>query len=166
MDEVERWSLVARATVQGFRQIENCTPDQLRETTRGFRLYDLTEYWESRQPSFFGMTVYLQDEEWLDEAIEPAARSRRESWVIIATPEEEAAWLRPRVAGVEATPARRTRGRSRTVSAKLRFTVLRRDGFTCTYCGVAWSRGGSNDLANVRTACTECNVGKDARKLC
>lgn len=176
-----KWSggpIVARATVQGFRQIENCTSDELRETTSGFRLYDLTEYWESRQPSFYGMTVYLQDEEWLDEPIEPAARSRRESWVIIATPEEEVAWLAPGVAGTESTPAKRAKGRTRTVSPKLRFTVLRRDGFTCTYCGrqppavrlqvdhvIPWSRGGSNHISNLRTACAECNVGKGARKF-
>jgi hypothetical protein len=57
-----KWSggpIVARATVQGFRQIEECTPEQLRETTRSFHLFDLDEYWESRHPVFFGMTITL-----------------------------------------------------------------------------------------------------------
>ena len=54
--------IVARATVQGFRQIEQCTPEALREITRGYRLFDLGDYRASRHPAFFGMTIYLEDE--------------------------------------------------------------------------------------------------------
>ena len=59
---------------------------------------------------------------------------------------------------------------------KIRFEVFRRDGFTCQYCGgkppavvleadhvVPVSAGGKNDMANLKTACFECNRGKAAR---
>ena len=56
----------------------------------------------------------------------------------------------------------------------LRAAVLERDHFTCVYCGakgsalsplhvdhvIPLSRGGSNDPANLATACRECNCGK------
>ncbi len=59
------------------------------------------------------------------------------------------------------------------LSPKLRYNVLRRDGFTCQYCGrtgqereleidhlVPVSKGGTNDIGNLQTACKECNRGK------
>lgn len=65
---------------------------------------------------------------------------------------------------------------SRTLSLSVRFTVLRRDGYTCRYCGrkapfvslqvdhvVPWSIGGTNELSNLVTSCKECNLGKSAR---
>ncbi len=85
-----KWSggpVVARASVSGLRQIENCTADVLRNTTKGFWLYDLAEYWASRPPVFHGLTVYLENEEWLDEPFTPAARSRGESWIVLDTSE-------------------------------------------------------------------------------
>lgn len=60
-----------------------------------------------------------------------------------------------------------------TLSKSLRFEVLRRDGFTCTYCGrkpptvelhvdhvTPTALGGLDVPENLRTACIECNVGK------
>jgi 5-methylcytosine-specific restriction endonuclease McrA len=68
-----------------------------------------------------------------------------------------------------------------TVRPSVRFEVLKRDGFTCVYCGrnrdkhgvvlevdhvVPLAEGGSdNDLANLATACWDCNHGKAARLL-
>lgn len=59
------------------------------------------------------------------------------------------------------------------LSPKLRYNVLRRDGFTCQYCGrtaqdglleidhiVPIKMGGTNDIDNLQTACKECNRGK------
>lgn len=59
------------------------------------------------------------------------------------------------------------------LSPRLRFKVLQRDGFTCQYCGrtgqereleidhiVPVSKGGTNDIGNLQTACKECNRGK------
>lgn len=59
------------------------------------------------------------------------------------------------------------------VTPKVRFSVLTRDGFRCTYCGrsaketnleidhvVPRSGGGKTIMQNLRTACQDCNVGK------
>lgn len=60
----------------------------------------------------------------------------------------------------------------------LRFEVLKRDRFTCTYCGangagvelhvdhvLATANGGKTVAANLTTACRDCNLGKGARLL-
>lgn len=61
----------------------------------------------------------------------------------------------------------------------LRFEVLKRDGFKCSYCGATpkagavlqvdhvkpKAAGGTDDPANLTTSCKDCNVGKAARKL-
>ncbi len=63
------------------------------------------------------------------------------------------------------------------VKPSLRFMVLLRDGFRCTYCGalptdgavlqvdhvVPRCKGGRSVIANLRTACRRCNVGKGGR---
>ena len=172
--------IVARATVQGFRQIETCTPSQLRETTRGFKLFDLDEYWKTRPPVFSGVTIFLEDEAWLDQIIEPAGRSRGESWIVLRTPEQERLWLQRGAApAMPASAAARRTGRgSRTIPATLRFEVFRRDSFTCTYCGrtppevrlhadhvTPWSQGGQTMLDNLGTAWADCNLGKGARRI-
>ena len=64
------------------------------------------------------------------------------------------------------------------ISNKLRFEILKRDGFTCQYCGrkapeveleidhiVPVAKGGSNEIDNLITACHECNNGKFDRCL-
>ena len=52
---------------------------------------------------------------------------------------------------------------------KLRLQVLRRDGYTCTYCGdvanevdhrVAKVKGGEDTLDNCVAACRRCNIQK------
>lgn len=68
---------------------------------------------------------------------------------------------------------RKDNPRKRNMSPKLRFEILRRDGFTCQYCGktgtdkeleidhvVPFSKGGTNDEGNLITACFDCNRGK------
>ena len=66
-----------------------------------------------------------------------------------------------------------------TVAAwgSVRFFVLHRDGFRCRYCGRGHkenvslhvdhfhpkSAGGTNDIDNLITSCSECNLGKGAR---
>ena len=62
------------------------------------------------------------------------------------------------------------------ITPKKRFRVLERDGFRCVYCGamapnvvlhvdhiIPLSRGGTNEIDNLCTACWACNVGKGAR---
>ena len=65
-----------------------------------------------------------------------------------------------------------------TLSVRVRFEVFKRDRFTCQYCGkhppdvlleadhiVPRAAGGSDDIANLTTACADCNRGKGARLL-
>lgn len=58
-----------------------------------------------------------------------------------------------------------------TLSPRIRFEVLKRDKFTCQYCGRSGcelevdhiqpiSKGGTNDMDNLITACVDCNRGK------
>ena len=56
---------------------------------------------------------------------------------------------------------------------RVRFEVLKRDNFTCQYCGrkppeiklqvdhiIPVSRGGKDVMENLRAACWDCNIGK------
>ena len=64
------------------------------------------------------------------------------------------------------------------LSKKKRFDVFKRDGFKCVYCGKTppmiilevdhinpKSKGGSDDIDNLVTACFDCNRGKAANEL-
>ncbi|MDD5765803.1 MAG: HNH endonuclease [Candidatus Marinimicrobia bacterium] len=64
------------------------------------------------------------------------------------------------------------------ISKKIRFEVFKRDGFQCAYCGRKppavilecdhinpKSKGGSNDINNLITACFDCNRGKSNNLL-
>ena len=65
-----------------------------------------------------------------------------------------------------------------SLSKRLRFEVFKRDKFTCQYCGAKApdvvlhvdhieprSKGGSDDILNLVTACAGCNGGKSDRRL-
>lgn len=70
---------------------------------------------------------------------------------------------------------------SRTISWRLRFLVMRRDGFRCQQCGRSpaitpgtvlvidhvhpWSKGGETIYENLRTLCEVCNGGKSNLSL-
>lgn len=69
----------------------------------------------------------------------------------------------------------RGRKRRRGLSAKKRFRILNRDGFTCRYCGQAAPsvvlhvdhitpvcNGGDDDDDNLVAACEDCNAGKSS----
>jgi hypothetical protein len=91
--------------------------------------------------------------------------------------------MRAFVNAQEGTPAanvalaeRRPATNARQASLRLRFAVMRRDGFKCTNCGrsptthpgtvlhldhvTPFSRGGRTEHANLRTVCADCNLGK------
>lgn len=66
----------------------------------------------------------------------------------------------------------------KAISKRLRFEVLKRDAFTCQYCGkqppdtvlhldhiVPVSKGGKNTLLNLITSCCDCNLGKSDKEL-
>jgi hypothetical protein len=66
--------------------------------------------------------------------------------------------------------------KTRHISWRLRFLIMRRDGFKCCNCGrspatevgvilhvdhkKAWSKDGPNDYENLQTLCSVCNIGK------
>jgi HNH endonuclease len=65
-----------------------------------------------------------------------------------------------------------------SISKRLRFEILRRDSFTCHYCGITTVQaelevdhvipealGGSDDPSNLVTACEPCNSGKSATPI-
>ena len=64
------------------------------------------------------------------------------------------------------------------ITKKMRFEIFKRDSFTCQYCGRTapdvvlnvdhiqpGSKGGTEDLLNLLTACLDCNQGKRATPL-
>ena len=64
------------------------------------------------------------------------------------------------------------------IPRRMRFAVLKRDGFACTYCGahgegvqlhvdhvLPEARGGETKMGNLRTACRDCNLGKGSDHL-
>lgn len=66
----------------------------------------------------------------------------------------------------------------KSLSVRVRFEILKRDGFRCRYCGatamdspieidhvVPVARGGTNDPENLVAACWACNSGKKDRPL-
>jgi 5-methylcytosine-specific restriction endonuclease McrA len=67
--------------------------------------------------------------------------------------------------------------KGRSISPKLRFEVLQRDGFRCVYCGktsadvalevdhiLPVAMGGKTERENLVSACWECNAGKKSRQ--
>lgn len=66
-----------------------------------------------------------------------------------------------------------TKTTRKQIGKRLRFNVLKRDNFTCQYCGsqppnvpleidhiTPVSKGGKNDITNLITSCFDCNRGK------
>ena len=66
----------------------------------------------------------------------------------------------------------------KAISKRNRFEVFKRDSFTCQYCGKSSpdvilhvdhiqpvSKGGKNDLLNLVTSCSDCNLGKSNIEL-
>jgi 5-methylcytosine-specific restriction endonuclease McrA len=90
------------------------------------------------------------------------------------TSQAERACVRNPAAEIDVEAWNRKYGKSRDgISLRLRFEILKRDNFTCQYCGrsapsVALhidhkkpvSKGGDNRPENLAAACLDCNIGK------
>lgn len=74
--------------------------------------------------------------------------------------------------------SRKRKQTSRMIRPSDRFFVLSRDRYTCQYCGakaphvtlhidhvVPYSKGGTSDPSNLKTACADCNLGKGSRTV-
>ena len=70
------------------------------------------------------------------------------------------------------------KSKERSIPQGLRFQVLRRDNFTCQYCGskapeiilhidhkVPWKIVKKHELINLVVACSSCNLGKSDKLL-
>jgi len=75
-------------------------------------------------------------------------------------------------------PEKQSKVERKSIGKKLRFEVFKRDGFRCRYCGttpdrsvmhvdhvLAVANGGTNEISNLVTACSGCNLGKGANLL-
>lgn len=76
--------------------------------------------------------------------------------------------------GVLATKEMTVFRRRTQITEEVRAAVMERDGGQCRYCGilsdrmtmdhvVPWSRGGSNEIENLASACVSCNAKKGDR---
>lgn len=68
----------------------------------------------------------------------------------------------------------------RSISLSMRYEVLKRDGFKCVICGASpvthhgcvlhidhiehWAKGGKANPANLRTLCSNCNLGRGMKE--
>lgn len=67
----------------------------------------------------------------------------------------------------------------RSIPNRIRFMVMKRDGYRCQLCGrtandgvqldidhkIPWSKGGSSQVDNLWVLCNPCNSGKSAQEL-
>lgn len=101
---------------------------------------------------------------------------------MIQTHRDEVGWMyhlaRTGQATRPARPGSRRHLPRHGVTLQVRFAVLQRDGFRCSYCGatsqtaqlvvdhvVPIAAGGSDEMINLTTACIACNHGKAGRRL-
>lgn len=79
---------------------------------------------------------------------------------------------------IERLQVRASATKRRGISKKLRFEILKRSDFACTYCGAKApdvelvidhvdpvSRGGADEESNMVAACFDCNSGKGDRPI-
>jgi hypothetical protein len=178
--------VVAKAAIDNWKSgaFTVSTISQIRDLCRGTNLYDLDTYWESvrRKGQGFFTVVRLRNEAWLDQPFYPRGRSYGTTWFYIDSPERQKDWLTPSAeaaaeAETDTRVSRSVNKRSRPGRERLppsiRFAVLRRDSFTCRYCGrkapavalevdhvVAYVEVCEHRMDNLVTACFDCNRGK------
>lgn len=70
------------------------------------------------------------------------------------------------------------RVKGRNIPASMRFLVLKRDDYTCQYCGrsapevplhidhkIPWSKVKEHKIENLVVACRDCNLGKSDKEF-
>jgi hypothetical protein len=169
-----KWSggpIVARAKISHWHEgvIRNGRIDEARALTQDTNLHDLNAYWNElkRKGSSNYVIVRLKDEEWLENLIYPSTRSLGSSWIYLDTKSKFESWILSQAQEIT------TKTPSRSLPLRLRYEVLRRDSYTCQYCGrkaplvqlhvdhvIPWSIVKEHKIENLVTACAECNLGK------
>jgi len=86
------------------------------------------------------------------------------------TLEEDKRYADNKGISVEELRNRRALRRARTIRGSVRKDVMKRDDYTCQYCGsqdelvldhiYPFSRGGSNEADNLQVLCRDCNARK------
>ncbi|MBK8464711.1 MAG: HNH endonuclease [Chloracidobacterium sp.] len=122
-----------------------------------------------RSANYFGEDIVCNDlNQWVFTVKQDSDAERMLSCLSENLTARDRPTVRPRSSSLdESTPT------PRTLSRRLRFAVLFRDGFTCQYCGRKppevslhidhrnpVSLGGEHSMENLLAACSECNLGK------
>lgn len=175
-----KWSsgpIVACSDVQSWHtaEFENGNINEVRHLASGTRLFGLNDYWTQVQDKRSGWVsvVRLRNEHWLDEPIYPQERSRGSSWIYLDTVKKKIIWL-----SLTWEPPPKTGAEGRSIPAGLKFKVLRRDEYTCRYCGASapdvllhvdhiepWVLVRRHEEENLVTSCAACNLGKSSTVL-
>lgn len=169
--------IVAQSSVQSWHTIrfENGNINEPRELSKGTNLFGLNDYWNQVQDKVAGWVsiVRLRDEVWLDNQFYGEGRAYGHSWIFLDTLRKQILWL-----SKSWEPAKKEGETGRSIPAGLRFRVLRRDSYTCRYCGAKapdvklhvdhvepWVEVLRHDIHNLVAACQPCNLGKSAMSL-
>lgn len=163
--------IVAKAKILSWHSghIINGNINEVRKLTIGTNLFGLDYYWHQlmKKGTFFYVVVRMSDEKWLEELIYPKVKSYGANWVYIDSEKKKRDWLSNKV------PPPMKSSKSRSIPIGLRFELLRRDNFTCVYCGrsapevvlqidhvIPWSQVKEHNIDNLVTSCRDCNLGK------
>lgn len=169
-----KWSsgpIVAKSKILSWHEgtIKNGDITKAREITQGTSLYHMDAYWKEviKKGDSYYTIVKLHEEEWLDEIITPTARSLGSSWIFIDSKKKYSEWI------LGDNNHKKHESVSRGLPKSMRFNVLRRDDFTCQYCGrksplvelhvdhkIPFSVVKKHEMHNLVTACSDCNLGK------
>ena len=150
--------------------------NNLRELCIGTNLFGLNNYWKtvSNKINGYYAVMLLSDENWLHKPIYPNARSYGSSWIYLDSKEKSSLWLThdDKILHQENNQI------GRNIPKGLRFDVLKRDNYTCKYCGakapnvqlhvdhvIPWKIVKKHEINNLVTACVSCNSGKSDKVI-
>ena len=150
--------------------------NHIRNMCIGTKLFGLNDYWKTvadKKLGYFAV-ILLTDEEWLELPIYSNARSYGHSWIYLDNEYKAKQWLK----NVPEKELKENSPDGRALPKGMRFDILKRDNFTCKYCGrsapdvelqvdhiVPWTVVRKHEPDNLTTACKDCNLGKSAKIL-
>lgn len=116
---------------------------------------------------------------WAGLAVWKLASRKKPKALLVESPDVSYKFVMPVIAFVyQKSAPMRVHHERIPLTRKQRFEILRRDNFTCQYCGrkppevtlevdhkVSVYNGGSNHPSNLITSCLDCNRGKGAKSV-